>query len=318
MQEIATAFIALIDAIKGWIIINKDGILASIVAAVGLGITGKVIYFLINKPKEINELLKNENFNDINWIEELDKSLKIKDTMQRNFPEYSDYLLIQYGSSVEPNNILPHDYDFIVLMLGFPKDGRRYLHNKGTMGSDDVSSKENMDQVDIVYRDYLSFLYAATAGMPYENSVITNGKFIKGHEGYFQWLKNITKNHLYDRDFLIRRFKDKISTEKQEFQKCLYENKKFEHEKYYVVRAGYYYITSLLQLEHIKKFDKVFFQDDVVSLSKVRMFYDDFKDEKIKNKYILLVECLKRNSSLENISIQDIEETLRELENMEI
>ena len=39
-----------------------------------------------------------------------------------------------------------------------------------------------------------------------------------------------------------------------------------------------YYITSLLQLEHIKKFDKVFFQEDVVELSKVRMFYKDFKE----------------------------------------
>lgn len=141
--------------------------------------------------------------------------------------------------------------------------------------------------------------------MPYENSVIVNGKLLKGHRGYFQWLKNITQNHLYDRDFLVRRFEDKITTEKQEFQKCLFENDKFENEKYYVIRAGYYYITSLLQLEHIKKFDKVFFQDNVVELSKVRMFYKDFKDETIENKYIMLVECLKRNSSVNDISIAD-------------
>lgn len=82
-------------------------------------------------------------------------------------------------------------------MLGIPKNGKRYLHNKGTTSSDDVSSKENINQVDIVYRDYLSFLYAASAGMPYENSVIITGKLLKGHIGYFQWLKNITKNQLY-------------------------------------------------------------------------------------------------------------------------
>lgn len=54
--------------------------------------------------------------------------------------------------------------------------------------------------------------------MPYENSVIITGKLLKGHIGYFQWLKNITKNQLYDRDFLIRRFEDKISIENKNFR----------------------------------------------------------------------------------------------------
>ena len=152
--------------------------------------------------------------------------------------------------------------------------------------------------------------------MPYENSVIVNGRLLKGHKGYFQWLKNITQNHLYDRDFLIRRFEDKIATEKQELDKCIFENKKFEHDKYYFIRAGYYYITSLLQLEHIKKFDKVFFQEDVVELSKVRMFYKDFKEE-IREKYVTLVECLKRNSSVNDILITDIEDILHEIETWE-
>lgn len=62
-------------------------------------------------------------------------------------------------------------------MLGFPREGRRYLHNKGTNGLDDISSEKNMFDVDIVYRDYLSFLYAATAGMPYENSVIKEEQY---------------------------------------------------------------------------------------------------------------------------------------------
>lgn len=313
MQEVINDFIILMKAIGVWLSSNRDSIISGIVATVILGIVVRVVSYVIKKPKELNELLKTNNFNDLNMIEELDKSLQIKDTMKRNFPEYSDYLLIQYGSSVDANNQLPQDYDFIVLMLGFPKEGRRYLHNKGTNGLDDVSSKGNMFDVDIVYRDYLSFLYAATAGMPYENSVIVNGKLLKGHQGYFSWLKNITQNHLYDRDFLIRRFEDKITTEKQEFNKCLFEN-----EKYYVIRAGYYYITSLLQLKHIKKFEKVIFQDDLIKLSKVRMFYKDFKNETIKNKYSMLVECLKRNSSVNDISIDDIQSILHEIENMEI
>lgn len=316
MQEIINTLSDLMNAIGTWLSINRNMILYDLVIAVILWIIGRIIVFIYNKPKEIHELLKVNNFNDSDWIKELEKSLEIKDTMKRNFPEYTDYLLIQYGSSVDANSKLPQDYDFIVLMLGFPKEGRRYLHNKGTKGQDDVSSQEKKFDVDIVYRDYLSFLYAATAGMPYENSVIVNGKLLKGHQGYFQWLKNITQNQLYDRDFLIRRFEDKIAIEKQELDKCIYENNQFEHDKYYVIRAGYYYITSLLQLVHIKKFEKVFFQENVVELSKVRMFYNDF-DGEIKNKYVKLVECLKRNSSVNDISITDIEDILNEIENME-
>ena len=126
------------------------------------------------------------------------------------------------------------------------------MHNKGTIS--DESNESNKDQVDIVFRDYLSFLFAASAGMPYENSIIINGKVVKGHEGYFQWLQNITKNLLFDRDFLVRRFEDKISIEKQEFHKCLNEHEKYDHDKYYVIRSGYYYITSLLQLKRIRGF----------------------------------------------------------------
>lgn len=76
-----------------WLHTNLDGIIVSIVAAVILSL----IHYIKNKPKEINELLKCKNFNDINWIDDLDKSLEIKNTMKRHFPEYTDYLLIQYG-----------------------------------------------------------------------------------------------------------------------------------------------------------------------------------------------------------------------------
>lgn len=271
------------------------------------------IIWILKKSKEIaepsiNELLNNIDYNSKNWKEELDKLLDIKSTVERHFPEYKDYLLIQYGSSVIPDNKLPSDYDFIVLLLGYPSEGNRYMHNKGTIS--DESNELNKDQVDIVFRDYLSFLFAASAGMPYENSVIFNGKLIKGHEGYFIWLKNITKNILFDRDFLVRRFKDKIVTEKQEFHKCLKEHEEFGHDEYYVIRSGYYYITSILQLKKIQKYEKVFTQNQIVELSKVRGFYGSISDENIRSKYEQLVENLKRNNKVDLISIKDIEEIL--------
>ena len=61
-----------------------------------------------------------------------------------------------------------------------------------------------------------------------------------------------------------------------------------------------------MQLHRINKFEKVVTQNQIVELSKVRIFYDDFQNESIKNKYIQLVENLKRNSRVESINIEDI------------
>ena len=83
-----------------------------------------------------------------------------------------------------------------------------------------------------------------------------------------------------------------------------------------MIRSGYYYVTSILQLSRIQKFEKVFFRDDAISLSKVRLFYNDIDDENLKNKYMQLVECLKRNAPLENISIGDIKLLLIKVEKL--
>lgn len=287
---------------------NSAGIITGIIATAICCVVAKVWKYIKNAPKSIDDLLNNIDYNNLNWKDELDKALKIKQTMKNCFPEYKNYLLIQYGSSVSPDSTLPSDYDFIVLMLGYPENEVRYMHNKGT--TNDVSDEKNKYHVDIVFRDYLSFLFAASAGMPYENSVITGGQLIKGPEGYFQWLRNITKNNLFDRDFLVRRYQDKISIEKQEFQKCMNEHNKYGHDKYYVIRSGYYYITSLLQLNRIIKSKKVMVQSEIVQLSKVRNFYKDFDNEEIREKYIQLVENLKRNRQYNLIEVDEIKKIL--------
>lgn len=238
-------------SIKDFLVSNKVEIGVSVLAS---AIFALIIFCLRRArkiPKSIRELMNGGDFNDKDWKENVVKFLRIKETMKYNFPEYKGYLLVMYGSAAIPDNKLPNDYDFIVLMLGYPKNENRAMHNKGTSYVADSHNKG--EDFDIVYRDYLSFLFAASSGMPYENSVLAHGKVIAGKEGYFQWAKNITKNILMDRDFLIRRFEDKITEEKREFKKCLNENKKFEHDFYYVIRAGYYYITSLLQLNRINK-----------------------------------------------------------------
>ena len=91
------------------------------------------------------------------------------------------------------------------------------------------------------------------------------------------------------------------------------EHNKYNHDMYYVIRSGYYYITSLLQLNRIKKFDKVIFQNQIIELSKVRNFYSDFNIDESKKKYEQLVENLKRNNNIDMISIDDINIVLNDI-----
>ena len=129
---------------------------------------------------------------------------------------------------------------------------------------------------------------------PEDNDAYIRAKWFKegygrAYLGYTEAMSNMG-DYTNNLDFKVISYckEDKITTEKQEFNKCLFENEKFENEKYYVIRAGYYYITSLLQLKHIKKFEKVIFQDDLIKLSKVRMFYKDFKKWRKSNLHIFV------------------------------
>lgn len=287
---------------------TRNEIFVAVIVAIIVGIITYFGKWLIKKSTDFfANLQNNKTFNSRDLGKNVVKNLKIEESIAEHFPEYKDYILIQYGSSVSNKIQIPSDYDYIVLLLGFPKDEKRAMHNKGTSPE---ANEKNYLQVDIVFRDYLSFLFAAAAGMPYENSVIVDGQVIKGEEGYFHWLKNITKNQLFDRDFLIRRFDDKIAIEKNEYKKCLAEHTDFDHSDYYVIRAGYYYITSILQRERIKRFNRVVLQNQVVELSKVRNLYEDIADGQIRKKYEKLVESLKRNILDKEIGPSDIEEIL--------
>ncbi|MPM46970.1 hypothetical protein SDC9_93677 [bioreactor metagenome] len=294
-------------AFSGWGVALFTGIISISTIIVKI-----IIKACKKKADNVSELMDSTKSDGIYIKSELSKALRIKETMKETFPEYKDFLLVQYGSSVNSDNNLPSDFDFIVLMLGYSKKEVKFMHNKGT--TNQISDSTNITHVDVVYRDYLSFLFAASAGMPYENSVIANGKLVHGHEGYFCWLKNITKNILFDRDFLIRRFDEKIIIEKEQYVKCRKEMINFDHDVYYVIRAGYYYITSIIQREKIKAFEKVIIQKDVINLASVRNFYDSFKDPNTRDKYVNLVENLKRNNSFTTISVEDIEMILSNMD----
>ena len=138
--------------------------------------------------------------------------VNVKKILKEHYPGYDDFIVIQYGSSMKNDVLNPNDYDFIVLLLGHSANHDLHTFKVGTKPEKFIPE---LKEIDVVFRDYLSFLFALVSGMPYENSVILNGEIVFGHKGYFLWLKRIARNILIDRDFLIRRFEnEKIPTEK--------------------------------------------------------------------------------------------------------
>lgn len=285
-------------------------ILNFLFSGVGLTILGALVkrFYPFRTGKSVQELIKDVKQNGIRNNSGLAKALRIDATIKRSFPEYRDYLLIQYGSSIRTDNVTPNDYDFIVLLLGHPVDNDKEMHHVGSYPAiTEDTDTDSKTKVDIVFRDYTSFLFAACAGMPYENSVIVNSRLLHGHRGYYEWLKNITKNILIDRDFLLRRFEDKIIIEKELYNT---EKKIPSINKYDLIRTGYYYTTSLLQRKKIASLDKVLNQESVVPMANVLELAELFRDIHLKEVYCNLVNLLKRSANTDEISSNDIDELL--------
>lgn len=65
MQEIIQAFILLALAIKLWLLANADSILVGIVTSIIFGLLVKTGHFFFTKPKELYELLQENNYNNL-------------------------------------------------------------------------------------------------------------------------------------------------------------------------------------------------------------------------------------------------------------
>lgn len=81
------------------------------------------------------------------------------------------------------------------------------------------------------------------------------------------------------------------------------------------MRAGYYYITSIIQKEIIAKKSKVLLQSDVAPLAKV---FDIgqiiIKEETILNKYNKVICWLKRTKDEMNVKLEYIDDVISYLD----
>lgn len=215
--------------------------------------------------------------------------VNVKKILKKHYRDYKDFLVIQYGSSVRNDVLNPNDYDFIVLLLGHNTRGDLHSFQVGTSPEKLISG---MKEIDVVFRDYSSFLFALVSGMPYENSVIKNGKIVYGPKGYFLWLKRIARNILIDRDFLLRRFEN----EKISFEKEIWNSMKDTYDTYEIVRAAYYLISSILQRNKIQEMDEVIFHKDIAEIAFVSNLKSGITNIAHRETFELLVQSLKRRS----------------------
>ncbi|MCG2787548.1 MAG: hypothetical protein L6461_20870 [Anaerolineae bacterium] len=219
--------------------------------------------------------------------------VNVNKVLKKHFPGYKDFIVIQYGSSVKNDILQPNDYDFIVLLLGHSTGQTLHTFQVGTKPEKFIP---DLKEIDVVFRDYSSFLFALVAGMPYENSIVSNGKIVYGAKGYFLWLKRIARNILIDRDFLLRRFEnDKIPTEKQ-----VWNNVKNAFDTYEIVRAAYFFVSSLLQRNRIRQMNEVTFHNDVAGLAFVENLKHDLSTPEHRETFDFIVQALKRRSIPKN------------------
>lgn len=281
-----------------WITKNKDWLFSGF-ALVLIGWIVKAVLAVLkrlrNKITDIQSLVQTTKLSrDKQYFRSgIVDRIGIDKIVRKYYREYREFLVIQYGSSVRDDCSEPNDYDFIVLLLGYPKGEDPDIYNIGhapELGFVDA----NQQEVDVVFRDYNSFLFALVSGMPYENSVVSNGKIIHGPQGYFLWLKRIARNILIDREFLLRRYReDKLPVERDKWRVSIREHS----DMYTFVRATYFYVCSLIQRNLISEMDDVILHKNVAKVAVADYLHRQLKDSNDYETFGRVISYLKRKES---------------------
>jgi len=58
--------------------------------------------------------------------------VNVEKILKKHYPDYDDFIVVQYGSSVRHDVLNPNDYDFIVLLLGHSTDHNLHTFKVGT------------------------------------------------------------------------------------------------------------------------------------------------------------------------------------------
>lgn len=221
---------------------------------------------------------------DWNNKELVDKNIisVVNKRIQNKFGGYSEYLIIRFGSSLEDK--IPRDYDYLVLLMGqVGEDERVELHEGGAFGN---GSGEK--SIDIIFRDYNSFIFGLVTGMPFEHSIIHNSILVLGEKGFYKWLERIGKNIRIDNKFLV----DELNKRYQEYKDYLNSNINLTYDYTFVVQL-YLLMVTLLQIVYLKSLPIIIHHSDIMPICLPHIISKFLKGE-IKDSFEYITSIYKR------------------------
>jgi hypothetical protein len=113
---------------------------------------------------------------------------------------YHDYILLRYGPSVEISHKLPTNFYYCVLKLGCSpkKDKKDQIYETEKHGRN----------VELVYKDYIDFVFSVVAGMPSDHAILSNCMVISGNKTYIEWVQYIKNNLTFDECLISKKLND--------------------------------------------------------------------------------------------------------------
>ena len=228
---------------------------------------------------------KSPNHNP-NHVDDLN-DLNINKTIKKYFPSYTQYIVLQYGSTLRDPLGEHGDVDYIVLLIGTQSSKEKHILHEGVIPS--IGSYNQYH--DICFRDYISFIFGLISGLPYEHSVILWSKLRKGDLGKYTWLKHLANNIIIDRDFVLQLLHQKYQEELDSWKKYNEESDPYE-----IYRSGYYLASFLIQIIILKQMPKELRTKTVAQLAIASELADYIPDTKMRASYISLVYNLKRKT----------------------
>jgi len=195
-------------------------------------------------------------------------------------------ILIRYGSSVYTEKY-NNDYDYIVLVIGFEED--RYLQSLGKQ----IDYINNKERIDLEIRDFNSFLFSASAGYPYETSIINTGIFIYGQEGYYKWLRHIVGAIVVDTHYLRGRLLERSYTVLTQLDGYL-EDRAYKKHKYPAIIRLYSIYSFYYQYLLLDDFGGITSPAEVSKFASPYNFKESLSISYLWENYEEIVQCFKR------------------------
>ncbi|MEQ9309516.1 MAG: hypothetical protein RLN90_08685 [Balneolaceae bacterium] len=292
-----------------------------ILGFIGLGVTIYAVKIaseqlkLMREGTYLDEDPEREQLTEERFVKDkLDNQVinSIAKTIKKEFDSYTDFIVLRFGSSVTFQDQEINDYDYMVLLLGYVEESER----GELISGEPFIANYNNKNIDIQYRDFNSFLFGLTAGLPFEHSVINSHYYIYGDKSYIEWLKRISVNLVIDSEYL----NDLLIERAHDVNKFL--NDYFDIEQPYLMIVKMYSLMSIIcQILCTKNLPKEIDSKTVLQLSKPDVLIEVIENADFKLCYSEIIQLFKKRTleidysrliDMKNIAVQFAMETFNE------